>query len=721
MDTPSHWIQHVVDETKAKVLITAEQFRSRFTSIGIPTLTVDQASFTEGSQFGATELPSLSDEAYVMFTSGSTGRPKGVMVPHHALAEYVDWAASVYAPTNDLAFAFYSPITFDLTLTSLFTPLISGGYIVAYPESTSKVDLTIHDVVQDDAVDVIKLTPSHLAILDAKRLRSNRRLKCMIVGGEDLKVDLARQVDEVFDHRVTIFNEYGPTEATVACMIHRYDRDRDVTGSVPIGQPAPNRRVYVLDAHLNPTPMGTPGELFIGGAGLADGYLNQLTETAARFLPDPFVQGGTMYRTGDRARFCRPGQIEFLDRLDDQVKVNGVRIELTAVESAVRSHPNIQSAVASVAQPEFHARPRVDTASPNTIEHCVECGIESSVPGTHLDVSGRCQHCIDFEDYADRVADYFQTPDALHSEITKSRNTASATSTPDCLMLLSGGKDSTYALCQLVDMGLRVVAATLDNGYISPAAMDNIRRTVQALEVPHVTLSTHHMNDIFVDSLQRHSNVCHGCFKTIYTLAIQYADEHNIPVIVTGLSRGQLFETRLTKELFQNDTFDNQQIDGFVVEARKAYHRVDDAVARLLDVRSLQGDDIFERVRIVDFYRYYDVPLEEMLTYLGKRVPWVRPADTGRSTNCLINDVGIYVHRRTQGYHNYAVPYSWDVRLGHKNATKRSRSLMTTSTRSAFSRSSKRLGSRKQRRKTPHHPIVWLCTSSRGNRPVQPK
>ena len=221
-------------------------------------------------------------------------------------------------------------------------------------------------------------------------------------------------------------------------------------------------------------------------------------------------------------------------------------------------------------------------------------------------------------------------------------------------------------LGRLADMGLKVLAFTLDNGYISEEAKANIRRVVATLGVDHVFGSTPAMNEIFVDSLKRHSNVCQGCFKTIYTLAMNLAKEKSIPFIITGLSRGQFFETRLTEDLFNQPCSDLVQIDQTVLDARRAYHQIDDAVHRNLDVADLQGEQIFKEVRILDFYRYCDVNLDEMYEYLDRRLPWVRPSDTGRSTNCLINDVGIYVHKRREGFHNYALPYAWDVRMGHK-------------------------------------------------------
>jgi len=278
---------------------------------------------------------------------------------------------------------------------------------------------------------------------------------------------------------------------------------------------------------------------------------------------------------------------------------------------------------------------------------------------------GICNVCERFDRYADRALDYFRNIDEL-SEIFRASRAAHPQAAFDCIALLSGGKDSTYALAQLVDMGLRVFAFTLDNGYLSEEAMVNIRRVVEHLGVRHEFGTTPAMREIFADSLKRHSNVCNGCFKTIYTLALKRADEMGVPIIVTGLSRGQFFETRLTPELFESESQPLATIDDTVLAARKAYHRVRDAVSKNIDTSFLRGGELLDEVRFVDFYRYSDVSLEAMLSYLDERLPWVRPADTGRSTNCLINDVGIHVHKTERGYHNYAWPYSWDVRVGHK-------------------------------------------------------
>ena len=171
----------------------------------------------------------------------------------------------------------------------------------------------------DDSVDVVKLTPSHLALLDHHAARA-RRISRLIVGGEDLRRERARAAADRFGSRVAIFNEYGPTEETVACMIHRFDIEADSGGSVPIGRPIANARVYLLDSRLLPVPEGIVGEICVAGSGLARGYLGRPDLTAERFVPDPFRPGETMYRTGDLARRNTAGGLVYLGRGDQQVR-----------------------------------------------------------------------------------------------------------------------------------------------------------------------------------------------------------------------------------------------------------------------------------------------------------------------------------------------------------------------------------------------------------------
>ena len=338
-----------------------------------------------------------------------------------------------------------------------------------------------------------------------------------------------------------------------------------------------------------------------------------------------------------------------------QLKIRGVRVELGEIESVISNIEGIEKC--AVTYTNFSKKPE------EHIIHCSNCGLPSNFPDSTFDENQVCNLCKSFESYQEKASKYFKSETELK---TKLQSVSTSKERYDCMMLLSGGKDSSYALGQLVDMGLKVLAFTLDNGYISEEAKANARRVVTDLNVDHIFGQTEAMNAIFVDSLKNFSNVCNGCFKVLYTLSTKVALEKGIPYIVTGLSRGQFFETRLTEELFWKDEVDFEKIDDIILNARKAYHRLDDAVAHYLDTDMFDSEEVFEKVQFLDFYRYCDVNMDDMMEYLNKHLPWIRPSDTGRSTNCLINQVGIYIHKKKKGFSNYAFPYSWDVRLGHK-------------------------------------------------------
>jgi amino acid adenylation domain-containing protein len=608
----------------------------------------------------------LDDLAYVLFTSGSTGTPKGVPVSQEGLAVYLHWAVSAYADEGPVTMPLLTSIAFDLTVTSLFLPLLCGGCVVVYTPTTDSFDDSLFRAVEDDVVDTIKLTPSHLRMLQRLDLHRSR-IRNLVVGGEQLTVDIADSIGRQFDN-VRIFNEYGPTEAVVGCMIHQHTPTGTHTGAddegpktlgahaVPIGKPAAHTRIYLLNGARQPVHPEVTGEIYVHRAGAPTAYLDDPEATAGAFFPDLVSPDATMYRTGDLARFNEHGDLVYLGRSDEQVKVAGHRVETEEIESALQRVAGIDACSVLLDRPT--------SAAPAAVVHCSECGIGNDTPGIKLDEDARCNLCRDFEKYAARVDAYFRERDELREIIAEAATRK--TGKYDCMALLSGGKDSSYALYQLVNMGFKVYGLTLDNGFISPEALANAQRVVDDLGIDHEFATTEHMPEIFRDSLSRFSNVCQGCFKTIYTLSLRRADELGIPVLVTGLSRGQLFETRLNLGLFHGNRSD-EEIDRTVLQARKAYHRRNDAVTQCLGNEDFLDDGIFERVQLVDFYRYWSASLTEMLDFLQTRAPWIRPSDTGRSTNCLINDVGIHVHRKERGFHNYAVPYSWDVRLHQKD------------------------------------------------------
>ncbi|MFH1489355.1 MAG: amino acid adenylation domain-containing protein [Pseudomonadota bacterium] len=383
-DYPKERLGFMLDDSGVKVLLTQEKFRfepptSRSTA-EIPQAVMrgdlSERSGDPASRFAGRSLTSVcldrdwqkiryypetnperppkpTDLAYVIYTSGSTGRPKGVMIEHRGLLNYAWWASENYTQNGDhrdsgaLAFPLFTSLSFDLTVTSLFVPLISGNKIIIYGEDEDQWEPAIHRVIKDNAVDVIKITPAHLTLVREMDVKGSR-VKRMIIGGEDLKTGLAGAIHHAFGGAIEIYNEYGPTEATVGCMIHRFNPEEDTAPSVPIGRPAGNVKIYVMDPYQNLLPAGVPGEMVISGDGVARGYLNRPDLNAGAFISNPWAPGERLYRSGDLARRRPDGNLEFLGRVDDQIKLRGFRIEPREIESALCRYPEILEAVVSV-------------------------------------------------------------------------------------------------------------------------------------------------------------------------------------------------------------------------------------------------------------------------------------------------------------------------------------------------------------------------------------
>ncbi|MFE7610155.1 amino acid adenylation domain-containing protein [Streptomyces celluloflavus] len=277
--------------------------------------------------------------AYVLYTSGSTGRPKGVVVEHRSLADYVRWAAGAYPGAAGGA-VLHSPLTFDLTVTSLYPPLVSGGQVrIADLEDAAKLPGAAADTV-------LKATPAHLPLLDTLGgdLPGGGQL---VLGGEQLLGQAVARWRQGRP-RATVVNEYGPTEATVGSLEYRIPPGAEIPpGPVPIGRARAGTRLRVLDAGLRHVPAGVPGELYLAGTGLARGYVRRPALTAERFVADPYgPPGSRMYRTGDLVRRRPDGELEFVGRTDHQVKIRGHRIELGEVEAALAAHPAVSEAAA---------------------------------------------------------------------------------------------------------------------------------------------------------------------------------------------------------------------------------------------------------------------------------------------------------------------------------------------------------------------------------------
>jgi amino acid adenylation domain-containing protein len=349
---PAARLSHQLSESRAAVLVTEEHLIDRLPEFGGEVVCVDRdaervAAFPDDDP---EHVSRPEDLVYVMYTSGSTGLPKGVGITHGNLANYAAHMAHRLGADADgdrgLRFGVVSAISTDLGNTCIFPPLTSGGCVALISPGAAMDGEALSAEVGAGGVDVLKITPSHLrALISGEHAAAVLPRRWLVLGGEALAWDL---VDELraLSPTCAIINHYGPTETTIGCCAYEVQAVRTDSATVPIGQPLPGVRAYVLDPSLAPLPAGVAGELCIAGLGVASGYVGTGEDAASAFIPDRFSADGAgrMYRTGDRARCLRDGAIEFLGRIDDQVKIRGFRIEPGEIETALRRHGAVRQA-----------------------------------------------------------------------------------------------------------------------------------------------------------------------------------------------------------------------------------------------------------------------------------------------------------------------------------------------------------------------------------------
>jgi amino acid adenylation domain-containing protein len=524
--------------------------------------------------------------AYILPTSGSTGTPKGAQVEDRNVVALVDaLRTTVLGPLDGpLRISLVSPHVFDASVQQIFSALLLGHTLVIVPEHMRADGGELRRFWVDEQIDVSDGTPAHLRIVAHARSAPRVRLRCLLVGGDVLSTEVLRRFLDECENNIRIVNVYGVAECCVDSLAEVVD-PVESHDSVPIGTALPGTIVKLMDEQGHPVPDGKVGEIHLGGLGIGRGYIGRPDLTAERFYTDPEQPDQRRYRTGDMARRLPDGRLVFMGRVDRQFKLRGNRIEPGEIESALRRY-------GGKAMSDAHA--------------CQVCLLTSAHPNVSV-IDGLCSVCQRFKTYSDKVMSYFGDTAALLSIIQQ--HSTRERSGYDVMLLFSGGKDSTYALYRLLDLDLRVLAFTFDNGYISSTAFENIRRITRHANVDLEIGSVPVMDAVFTESLRNDSTVCSGCFRGLTSMSTRQATERGIGVVMTGLSRGQIFDTKL-RRLVESGITEPEEIDRRLMVHRKVYHARQDRTAELLALPL--ADEQLDEILFLDYFRYDDVTASQV-------------------------------------------------------------------------------------------------------------
>ncbi|AIQ51347.1 non-ribosomal peptide synthetase [Paenibacillus sp. FSL R7-0331] len=343
---PPDRIEYIVDDCKPKVILTAKAEVPLVTKIQC--IDLSSVDLYTGASTNLDKNVSSNDLAYSIYTSGTTGRPKGVMIEHHSLTTNMIYSAKRFLLGNEILVPLFTNYSFDLTVPSIFLPLCFGGTLDLIHRDK---EMDIRFIMNNKEYTFIKMTPSQLKmLLGGYNHKPLEKLCCLVVGGEKLESDVASEIQHIYGPHLVILNEYGPTEATVGSTLYPYSA-KDERTFIPIGKPFANTQIYIMNG-MNLCGIGIPGELCIAGEQIARGYLNKPEMTAQKFIDNPFGDG-KLYRTGDLAKWLPDGNIEYIGRIDEQVKVRGFRIELDEIIHAIRSIESIRDNAVIVREDEF--------------------------------------------------------------------------------------------------------------------------------------------------------------------------------------------------------------------------------------------------------------------------------------------------------------------------------------------------------------------------------
>ncbi|HEX2569426.1 MAG TPA: amino acid adenylation domain-containing protein, partial [Polyangia bacterium] len=348
---PAERMRYMLEDSGAPVLLSKSSMRDRIPAIGIPVLYVDAAAERLAAYDGG-DFPSgatIASKVYIIYTSGSTGRPKGVVIEHRQLLNYLHAVVERVGLEDCREFAMLQPLAVDSCKTVVYPALCRGGTLHVLPRDRASDPHVVAAYFRRHTIDVLKIAPSHLAALvNAAPSRDLLPRRVLVIGGEASHWEWVRTLAAMAPE-IRLFNHYGPTEATVGMLTYPIVPDAVPPGGsvVPLGRPLPNTEAFILNAAMEPVPIGVPGEIYIGGQCLARGYLNEPRLTADRFVPSPFsdVPGSRLYRTGDMAKWLPGGFVEYLGRTDHQIKIRGFRIEPGEIAAVLKQHAGVQEAL----------------------------------------------------------------------------------------------------------------------------------------------------------------------------------------------------------------------------------------------------------------------------------------------------------------------------------------------------------------------------------------
>jgi amino acid adenylation domain-containing protein len=355
---PPSQVERIYAASTSIIAVTVERHRSVFSCLDVVCLDSDWLRIAEENGTDLVESAGPNDLAYIVFTSGSTGEPKGVAIEHRSLSHYVAASVERLALEPGWSYAAASTFSADLAYTALFPCLATGGTLHIVPTRVATDAEAFAACMDRNRIDVLKIVPSHFAaLLTAAAPHCAFPRKRLVLGGERIPWQWMERILEI-GPPCEIYNHYGPTEATVGAAVFRVgENPRDPRwASVPIGRPLAGVRIYVLDDSMQPAAEWAPGEIFIGGNGVAREYVGQTELTSERFVPDPLDTEQRLFRTGDIARRLPGGLIEFIGRADDQVKIRGYRVEPAEIAAVLARMPSVAQAVVSVLRSEAGAR-----------------------------------------------------------------------------------------------------------------------------------------------------------------------------------------------------------------------------------------------------------------------------------------------------------------------------------------------------------------------------